>query len=162
MNDFKFSLEKMKEYKNQQIKKEKNTLMRLHVKLNALILTQQSVMQQSEKICFDLNSRMMSGVRVVDMQLLEIKKSALRNELTDIAAKIENVKKSIEVQQKTVIEISYECTELAKLEEKQKSEYLHRLDKENQNYIEEFISHHISSGKNPDINEPAAEETSDI
>lgn len=153
MNSFKFSLSKLRDYKDQQIKKEKHTLMRMHVKLNMLAEKLQTCMSGIDSISIEISEKMKMGVSVMEMQLLEIKKSSLRNEQTELGVRINTLKKMIENQQRIVMDISCEISELEKLEEKQKSQYLYRVDKENQDYIDEFISHHISRGREPGVSD---------
>lgn len=141
MKKFSFSLEKVLEYSSHLLKKEKETLQKLKAELMALNSQETFLLKKLEhqkneyiRLCGDGISLPSAGSRLKYI-------GVLRDEIKELKAKIEAKKKQIETQTGVVIEVTKEKTKVEKLKEAKYKLYITNEQKEEERFIEEFVSH---------------------
>jgi len=154
---FKFTLDKMREYKRQILEREKGYLLGLYSEFNSLEQRYNDLSEDYKNLCFSSENDMKKGISVREIHIYEMKKRAVKTEQEQILIQKRVLENSIEKQRKVVVRISQEVSGLDKLEENQKQEYMYMLEQENQRIVEEFLSFRLKKNKENDVYE-----TSDI
>lgn len=139
MKKFQFSLKKLSNYKEQVLKKEKN-------ELAAMRRQQQIYIDQKIKLinCLEQTNEQFNKERDFTPQKMAIHKyymSSLSEQIKQSINNIENIQETIDKQLQIVISATKEVNTLDKLEQKQLEEYKKAETKENELFIEEFVSH---------------------
>lgn len=141
MQKYKFSLEKLLDFKQQMLKKEKNTLFDLNQLKQNITDNIVTVTEKRTNIYYELEERKNS---IIKPELIRTYKNyiiCLDAEIEKLKKSLEIVEKQVEEQLKVVVDISKEINTLEKLEEKQRDEYNKLEVKEQEAFIEEFVSH---------------------
>lgn len=138
MKKFQFSLEKLSNYKEQVLKKEKNELARLRKQ-------QQKYIDDKIKLinCLEQTNQQFNREKDFTPQKMAVHKNymaSLNEQIMQCINFIEKFEKKIETQLQVVISATKEVNTLDKLKEKQLEEYQKAQIKENELFIEEFVS----------------------
>lgn len=140
MKKFQFTLEKLLDYKDQVLEKEKNDLAYLHAEKNSALEHKEELEQYMKEAQDDFNFRAQKGISPMEMFMFKEYHNTLRLSIEDTTREIEKLEASIEKQTGVVTEASKDVKSLEKLEEKQLEEYNHAAAKENEQFIDEFVS----------------------
>ena len=139
MKKFKFSLEKLKSFKEQIKKREENTLA-------ALRAEQTDKLREKEELIKELNRRNAEFIRKSEIGMTAMEMVAEKNFISYIVDSIKAKDKEISVlsarinkQLIVVTEASREVQTLEKLEEKQFDEYKFKERKADEAFIEEYV-----------------------
>ena len=139
MKKFKFSLEKLKSFKEQIKKREENTLA-------ALRAEQTDKLREKEELVKELNRRNAEFIRKSEIGMTAMEMVAEKNFISYIVDSIKAKDKEISVlsarinkQLIVVTEASREVQTLEKLEEKQFDEYKFKERKADEAFIEEYV-----------------------
>lgn len=139
MKKFKFSLEKLKSFKEQIKKREENTL-------SALRAEQTDKLREKEELIKELNRRNAEFIRKSEIGMTAMEMVAEKNFISYIVDSIKAKDKEISVlsarinkQLIVVTEASREVQTLEKLEEKQFDEYKFKERKADEAFIEEYV-----------------------
>ena len=139
MKKFKFSLEKLKSFKEQIKKREENTLA-------ALRAEQTDKLREKEELIRELNRRNAEFIRKSEIGMTAMEMVAEKNFISYIVDSIKTKDKEISVlsarinkQLIVVTEASREVQTLEKLEEKQFDEYKFKERKADEAFIEEYV-----------------------
>lgn len=138
----------MRDYKRQILEREKGYLMALYSEYNALEQRYNDLNNEMRNVCFSSQNELKQGTSVRDIQIHEMKKHSIRQEQAQLRIQMNVMESTIEKQRRVVVKASQEISGLDKLEEKQREEYNHIIEKENELVIEEFLSFKMSKGKN--------------
>ena len=141
MKRFEFSLKKLYEYKEQVLRKEKNTLGELRKQQKVLIEEKNALIYKKGERCRELNNRVNKGLSPQHIALHKNYIECLDEKILNQVFKIDNLEKTIQKQLELIIEITKEIDSLEKLEEKQLDEYKKVEQKQHELFIEEFVSH---------------------
>lgn len=141
MKRFEFSLKKLSEYKEQVLRKEKNTLGDLRKQHQLLVDEKEALIFKKSERCNQLNSQINKGLSPQHIALHKNYIDSLNEKILNLSLKIKNLEKNIQRQLEVIIEITKEIDTLEKLEEKQLSEYKKADQKQQELFIEEFVSH---------------------
>ena len=139
MKKFEFSLKKLSDYKEQVLKKEKN-------ELAGLRRQQQIYIDQKRKLidCLEKTNEQFNKERDFSPQKMAVHKyymSSLNEQIKQSIDHIASIQKKIDEQLQVVITATKEVNTLDKLEQKQIEEYKKAETRENELFIEEFVSH---------------------
>ena len=140
MKRFEFSLNKLMGYKKQVLDREKNNLAHLRMQQQQM---QEEKMQLEAKLKRSADEyRELSGKGITVMQITMFKgyHQSLRMQIKELENSIEEMEKKVQRQLGVVIDATKEVSSLEKLEEKQLEEYKAAEGKENELFIEEFVS----------------------
>lgn len=140
MKKFQFTLQKLKDFREQELDRQKNALALLQADLkhieDARELLIEKVAEQSEQL--ERVCRLGSTASDISMRKRYI--VTLQQEIHVKEQLAEEKKREIEKQLEVVVEATKEVRTLEKLEEKQLEEYNAAAGKENEQFIEEFVS----------------------
>lgn len=139
MKKFEFSLEKLSSYKEQVLKKEKNSLADLRKQMNDLQNEKQGYIATIEKKNSEFSSK--KGFTPSEMATHRHFTALLSDKIKLVNARISKCSENIEKQLQVVIQATKDCNSLDKLKEKQLDEYKKAEQKENELFIDEFVSH---------------------
>ncbi len=138
MKKFQFSLKKLSNYKEQVLRKEKNELATLRNILQLHKDERQSLITKLEKASEDFNKE-----RDFTPQKMAIHRNytlALNDSIIQKIAQIDDMEKKIEKQLDVVLGVTKELNSFEMLESKQLEEYNKTAQKQNELFIEEFVS----------------------
>lgn len=140
MKRFHFSLQKLKDFREQELDRQKNILSalqadlrRLGEEVDELKREERSASDELEEVC--RRGAQMSDIALRKRYIISVQQEIHRKEML-VAQKQEEVNKQLDV----VVESTKDVKTLEKLEEKQREEYNHKEGKENELFIEEFVS----------------------
>lgn len=140
MKKFRFSLQKLMDFREQELDRQKNTLSMLQADLKRIQEAREvlidKVDEQSEQL--DRVCRMGSSASDIAMRKRYIVTLQQEIHLKEQQAILKQ--QEIEEQLSVVVEATKDVKTLEKLEEKQLEEYNHQANKENEQFIEEFVS----------------------
>jgi flagellar FliJ protein len=140
MKKFQFSLEKLQSYKEQILESEKNTLGVLRKELNDLQFQLEDTIRLVDMKSDELAYIMVRGVTMNDLASRKRFITFKQQEGHNIRRAIVLKEAEIEVQLQVVVDATKEVNTLEKLEERQLEEYRYAEMKEEEMFIEEFVS----------------------
>ncbi|MEA4973646.1 MAG: flagellar export protein FliJ [Candidatus Metalachnospira sp.] len=139
MKKFVFSLEKVMEYKNQNLENKKSE----HGKAVMLLKNQeekiQTLRKEYESINFEFNDKKMAGISVLEASGYTSFLFSLENRIKKEILHLEELKKVEEQKRKEVVEMKIETSSLEKLKEKKYEQYQKEVQKSEELFIEEFV-----------------------
>lgn len=148
MKKYEFSLKRIKDYKDQMLNREKNTLLGLRMERKGLEEKIADLDNQYQLINKEMHESFKNGMTVSQINVYEFRKNGVREEKRAINKRIALLDISIERQQKKVVTAKQEVSGLEKLEEKQLEEYTAAYNKEQEDVIAEFVSTSFSREEN--------------
>lgn len=141
MKRFEFSLKKLQGYKEQLLKKEKNTLSELRRQMNLLLEEKESLIALRKEKCRLLDEKISKGLSPQHICVHKQYIDSIYDRMINLEMRITSLEKTIQSQLDVVIEITKELDSLEKLEKKQLEEYTKTERKQQELFIEEFVSH---------------------
>ena len=144
MQAFKFSLNRVRNYKSQVLDKEKKVL-------GALLHQRDEIQDQinaleayrAEKAA-ELVEKQQTGATMIELKQLDLYIESARNQLDAARQELQKAEAAVEEQRQLVISIYQEKTGMDKLEEKQAEEYRTLLAKANENELMQVISNKLA------------------
>ena len=146
MKKFSFTLQKLMDFREQELDRQKNTLGLLRVELQRINdeteelrtkIAQQSA--ELEQLCFN-------GAQAFEISIRKRYIVSLQQEIHAKEQQAVIKQQEIEKQLGVVVEATKDVRTLEKLEEKQLEEYKAAVTKENESFIEEFVSNASARG----------------
>ncbi|MBR5088086.1 MAG: flagellar export protein FliJ [Ruminiclostridium sp.] len=140
MKKFVFTLQKLKEYREQTLDTEKGTLAELRAELRELEAELEHILEEIVKLNRDLSELYERGTTAND---IAVHKRYINNKQQELHMKRHQIlmqNRKIEAQLETVIDATKEVSKLERLEEHQIEEYKAAEQKETEQFIEEFVS----------------------
>lgn len=139
MKKFQFTLNKLLDYKDQLLEREKNELAAINAQL-ALAYDEEKSLQNTLKSATDeFNEKAAAGMSALEMTIFTMYHKSLRTQIEDAQKNIERILEEKERQTEVVTEASKDVKSLEKLEEKQYEEYSFRAAKAEEAFIEEYV-----------------------
>lgn len=146
MKKFQFTLQKLMDFREQELDRQKNTLSALRGELVKIEETTAelrrkvfSESQELERICAE-------GAQAYEISMRKRYIVTLQQEIHQKEAQAVQKRAEIEAQLGVVVEATKDVKTLEKLEEKQLEEYKALETKENEQFIEEFVSNASARG----------------
>lgn len=140
MKKFKFTLDKLLDYKDQILDKEKNDLAALNMQRAEAVEHKEQLQQHMKNTQDDFNARAAKGISPVEMAMFNCYHESLRMSISDTEREIEQLSMAVEKQTGVVVEASKEVSSLEKLEEKQLEAYRFKVAKADEAFIEEYVN----------------------
>lgn len=140
MKKFKFSLDKLKSYREQILKTEENELGRRRKKVIALQEEKAMLEGKVEQCNCEFRQRAMNAVTPQEIKVAKGYIATLQENIREIDRQILNAQDRVEQQIQVVVEATKEVSSLEKLEEGQLDEYNKMTMKQEELFIEEFVS----------------------
>ncbi len=140
MKKFVFTLESLKRYREQILDTEKGTLSELRGQLNRLQAELEEILEELARLNRELTEMYKEGTTSL---VIAIHKRFIAGKQQELHLKRHQIlmkEREIESQLQVVIEATQEVSKLEKLEEQQIEEYKAAEQKENELFIEEFVS----------------------
>lgn len=140
MKKFVFTLERLKQYREQTLETEKGTLAELRGHLSRLQKEVEEILEELARLNRELSEKYERGTTPTDISVHKRYISSKQQELHMKRHQILMKEREIEKQLEAVIDATKEVSKLEKLEEHQIEEYKAAEQKENELFIEEFVS----------------------
>jgi flagellar FliJ protein len=140
MKQFKFSLDKLQNYKEQILESEKNTLGILRKELNTLKTELEKLLKLIDMKATELEYIMIRSITPADFAARKRFITFKQQEAHETRRLIGLKEREVEQQLQVVVEATKEVSTLEKLEERQLEEHRYAEMKEEELFIEEFIS----------------------
>ena len=140
MKRFQFTLQKLMDFRQQELDRQKNTLSALQSDLQRMHQEKEELIRQVEQSSEELDVVCRQGAQAYEISVRKRYIVSLQQEIHahefSISMKQEEVNKQLGV----VVEATKDVRTLEKLEKKQLEEYKAAATKENEQFIEEFVS----------------------
>ncbi len=140
MKRFQFTLQKLKDFRESELDRQKNILAALQAELRRIEDAKQAVIDTLGVQNEQLERVYRLGSTASDIAMRKRYIVTLQQEIHLKEFQIQQKKQEIEKQLSVVVEATKEVRTLEKLEEKQLEEYNAAAGKENEQFIEEFVS----------------------
>ncbi len=140
MKKFEFTLAKLKQYREQVEETEKNNLGRLRAELVELNSQFEELIRLIDRKTEELTKKMTTGITLTEVSNTKRYIAMKQQELHAKRGEISRKENEIEIQTGVVIEATQEVRKLEKLEESQRDEYKRLVQKEDELFIEEFVT----------------------
>ena len=140
MKRFQFTLQKLMDFRQQELDRQKNSLSALQADLQRMHHEKEELIRRVEQSSEELDVVCRQGAQAYEISVRKRYIVSLQQEIHahefSISMKQEEVNKQLGV----VVEATKDVRTLEKLEEKQLEEYKAAATKENEQFIEEFVS----------------------
>lgn len=140
MKKFKFTLDKLLDYKGQVLDREKNDLAALNVQRAEAEEQKRSFQEQLKNTQDDFNTKAAKGVSPMEMAIFSYYHESLRTSIKETEKAIVRLENAVEKQTGVVVEASKDVKSLEKLEEKQLEAYRFKALKADEAFIEEYVN----------------------
>lgn len=140
MKKFQFSLQKLKDFREQELGRQKNILSIMQGELRTI---EESAEQLRRRVAAESEALTVVSAQGIPAYEISLRKRyivTLQQEIHAKEAQAIKKKAEIEAQLSVVVEATKDVKTLEKLEEKQLEEYKAMETKENEQFIEEFVS----------------------
>ncbi|HHW24112.1 MAG TPA: hypothetical protein GXX22_01505 [Clostridiales bacterium] len=144
MKKFKFSLDKVLEYRNHLQRREKDILARLRTEYSLLLEEERQLLDLYEKAKRDYEMRSAAGLLVADAAIMLNHIDDIKKQIELQRAKIIEKEHEIEKQTKKVVAITQDKMTVEKLREKKFEIYTGEVVKSEEKFIEDFIANRKS------------------
>ena len=140
MKKFQFTLQKLMDFRQQELDRQKNTLSALQADLQRIYAEKEQLIKQVEEFSAELETVCRQGAQAFEISVRKRYIVTLQQEIhakdTSAARKQEEINKQLGV----VVDATKDVRTLVMLEEKQLEDYKAAANKENEQFIEEFVS----------------------
>ena len=140
MKKFQFTLQKLMDFRQQELDRQKNTLSALQAELQRIYQEKEELIRRVEESSQDLEIICRQGAQVFEVSVRKRYIVALQQEIHAHDASAAMKQQEINKQLGGVVEATKDVRTLEKLEEKQLEDYKAAANKENEQFIEEFVS----------------------
>lgn len=140
MKKFQFSLQKLMDFREQELDRQKNTLSMLQADLRRIQEAREILLDKVDEQSEQLERVCRLGSSASDIAMRKRYIVTLQQEIHLKEQQVLQKQQEIEQQLGVVVEATKDVKTLEKLEEKQLEEYNHQAGKENEQFIEEFVS----------------------
>ena len=147
MKKFRFSLERMRNYKEQMLETQKNALLSLRHDKDVLDERIENYAAEHHRAGRELQEKTRGGISVVEMRSYRFRIENMRLQLEELRKEQQRMERRIERQMQAVLEASQEVSGLDKLEEKHQEEYNRELMRADEQVIAEFTSTKLAMEK---------------
>jgi flagellar export protein FliJ len=137
---FRFTLDKLKAYREQLLEREKNALAVMRLERVRFEDEKKAAETELAESSEDFKRKTAAGVSVSEFLTHKNHHYALGGKIAEKQRAIEDAEKRIERQLKKVVEATADVRTLEKLEEKQLEEYTAKAAKEDELFIAEFVN----------------------
>lgn len=140
MKKFQFTLQKLMDFRQQELDRQKNTLSALQADLQRIYAEKEQLIKQVEEFSAELETVCRQGAQAFEISVRKRYIVTLQQEIHAKDASAARKQEEINKQLGVVVEATKDVRTLEKLEEKQLEDYKAVANKENEQFIEEFVS----------------------
>ncbi len=140
MKRFQFTLDKLMGYKDQVLSKEKNDLAQLRSDQLKVISEKEEMEQKLRESGEEFAEKAALGMSITEITMFKGFHNALIDQIRLKEKQISEFDDRIAKQLNVVVEVSKDVNSLEKLRDKQLEEYRFRVNKSEEQFIEEYVS----------------------
>lgn len=140
MKKFQFTLQKLMDFRQQELDRQKNTLSVLQAELQRIYEEKDELSRKVEEFSAELGEVCRSGAQAYEISVRKRYIVSLQQEIHARELSAAQKQEEINRQLGVVVEATKDVRTLEKLEEKQLEDYKAAAVKENEQFIEEFVS----------------------
>ena len=140
MKKFQFTLQKLMDFRQQELDRQKNTLSALQADLQRIYAEKEQLIKQVEEFSAELETVCRQGAQAFEISVRKRYIVTLQQEIHAKDASAARKQEEINKQLGVVVEATKDVRTLEMLEEKQLEDYKAAANKENEQFIEEFVS----------------------
>ncbi|MGN1109939.1 MAG: flagellar export protein FliJ [Oscillospiraceae bacterium] len=140
MKKFQFTLQKLMDFRQQELDRQKNTLSVLQAELQRIYEEKDELIRKVEEFSAELEEVCRSGAQAYEISVRKRYIVSLQQEIHARELSAAQKQEEINRQLGVVVEATKDVRTLEKLEEKQLEDYKAAAVKENEQFIEEFVS----------------------
>lgn len=140
MKKFQFTLQKLMDFRQQELDRQKNTLSVLQAELQRIYEEKDELSRKVEEFSAELEEVCRSGAQAYEISVRKRYIVSLQQEIHARELSAAQKQEEINRQLGVVVEATKDVRTLEKLEEKQLEDYKAAAVKENEQFIEEFVS----------------------
>ena len=140
MKKFQFTLQKLMDFRQQELDRQKNTLSVLQAELQRIYEEKDGLSRKVEEFSAELEEVCRSGAQAYEISVRKRYIVSLQQEIHARELSAAQKQEEINRQLGVVVEATKDVRTLEKLEEKQLEDYKAAAVKENEQFIEEFVS----------------------
>lgn len=140
MKKFQFTLQKLMDFRQQELDRQKNTLSALQADLQRIYAEKEQLIKQVEEFSAELETVCRQGAQAFEISVRKRYIVTLQQEIHAKDASAARKQEEINKQLGVVVEATKDVRTLEKLKEKQLEDYKAAANKENEQFIEEFVS----------------------
>lgn len=140
MKKFQFTLQKLMDFRQQELDRQKNALSALQADLQRIYAEKEQLIKQVEEFSVELETICRQGAQAFEISVRKRYIVTLQQEIHAKDASAARKQEEINKQLGVVVEATKDVRTLEKLEEKQLEDYKAVANKENEQFIEEFVS----------------------
>lgn len=140
MKKFQFTLQKLMDFRQQELDRQKNTLSVLQAELQRIFDEKDELSRKVEEFSAELEEVCRSGAQAYEISVRKRYIVSLQQEIHARELSAAQKQEEINRQLGVVVEATKDVRTLEKLEEKQLEDYKAAAVKENEQFIEEFVS----------------------
>ncbi len=144
MKAFRFSLDRVREFKSQILDKEKKTLGVLLKNRDDILLKIAEIEQRRLALYREAENKQIEGISAIELNSYNYLLENARTQLEMLNIQLNKAEEELEAQRQVVLAIYQEKTGMDKLEERQLEEYRLLEAKENENDIMQVISNKMA------------------
>lgn len=144
MKKFKFSLEKVLEYRGHIQKREKDILARLRAEYSALLAEERMLVRKYEDAKQEYTSLSAAGMKIIDAKIILCHIDNIKKLIEAQRVKINEKFLQIENQSKKLIAVTQDKMTVEKLRDKKYEDYKAELSRSEEKFIDDFLSNRSS------------------
>lgn len=146
MEAFRFSLNRVRNYKSQMLDREKKILGALQHQRDEILDQISALERYRAGKAAELVEKQQTGAAMLELKQLDLYIESARNQIKAAREELKKAEAAVEEQRQVVLSIYQEKTGMDKLEEKQAEEYRVLLAKANENELMQVISNKLAGG----------------
>lgn len=139
MKRFEFSLNKLMDYKQQILDREKNDLAHLRIQQQQMMDEKDQLKKTLKRSADEFRELSGKGITVMQITMFKGYHQSLRMQIKELEESIEKMEVKVQKQLGVVVEATKEVSSLEKLEEKQLEDYNFKVAKAEEQFISEYV-----------------------
>lgn len=143
MKKFHFSLQAMRDYRERLLDEEKGTLQRLKAERDGIEEHLRRLEEEFARLSLEMVKAQMQGTTIIELRKLSAQLDNLRLQIEEQRTLLEQAEAKVEQQMSVVVAANQEVSKLDKLEERQREEYRHQVNKAEEDRIDELVSQNL-------------------
>lgn len=143
MKKFHFSLQAMRDYRERLLDEEKGTLQRLKAERDGIEEHLRRLEEEFARLSLEMVKAQMQGTTIIELRKLSAQLDNLRLQIEEQRTLLEQAEARVEQQMSVVVAANQEVSKLDKLEERQREEYRHQVNKAEEDRIDELVSQNL-------------------
>lgn len=145
MKKFVFSLSHVRDYRERLLDEEKGALQQVKAERDRIEEKLHRLEREFTELSGELEEKQRKGTTSLELRKLSAQMDNVRLQIKDREAALEKAEKAVSKQMDVVVAANQEVTKLDKLEEHQREEYRHQVNKAEEDRIDEFVSQRLAA-----------------